>query len=323
VTALCAEFLSFLIYLSAEQNLSLRTIQNYHDDLMGNLVRGDQKGFFQYLMLKEIKNLEQIDRFILRGYMAFLMEQTVVKPSIARKLSAIRAYFRYLSREHKLSRLPIAVSRGHGRRLADFSLKLDRRLPVILSGDEINRLMASPDLAKTTGRRDRAILELFYASGIRVSELVSLNLAAIDLESRQLRVTGKGSKERLVFIGQPAARAIDAYLNLARPLLRSHGNSAALFLNADGSRLSTRWVQQVIQDNAARAGIRKHVHPHLLRHSFATHMLDGGADLRVVQELLGHESLQSTQIYTQVSRSQSRKIYLASHPLATQNDDDH
>ena len=316
MTALCSQFLNFLIYLSAELNLSPRTIQNYHDDLIGNLVRGSEKGFFQYLFSRGIKELEQIDRYVLRAYMAHLMENGVVKPSIARKLSAIRAYFRYLSREQKLTRIPISVSRGRGRRLSDFSLKLDRRLPAILSADEINRLLASPDIEKPTGNRDRAILEIIYAAGIRVSELVSLNTTDIDLDARQMRVTGKGSKERLVLIGQPAAKAVESYLNHARPLLRIRSKTPALFLNADGSRLSVRWVQEMLQDYAAKTGIKKHVHPHLLRHSFATHLLEGGADLRSVQVMLGHADISTTQIYTHVMRSRLRDAVEKHHPRA-------
>jgi integrase/recombinase XerC len=178
------------------------------------------------------------------------------------------------------------------------------------------RLLKAPDLASPQGLRDRAIIELIYASGLRVSELVKLNLERVNLDSGEIRVWGKGSKERLVLIGEPAARALANYLSQSRPKLLGKRSGDALFLNRYGSRLSERIVQMILEKYAALAGLDKRVHPHLLRHTFATHMLDGGADLRVVQELLGHASLASTQIYTHVTKSQARKVYLSAHPMA-------
>jgi integrase/recombinase XerC len=178
-----------------------------------------------------------------------------------------------------------------------------------------------PDLTKPEGLRDRVLLELLYASGLRVSEIWQLNLENIDAESREIRVIGKGSKERMTLMGLPAADALQNYLNLARPYLLNKRLNTAVFLNKKGQRLSMRGIQKILKHYALAAGIPKDVHPHVLRHTFATHLLDGGADLRVVQELLGHADLSSTQIYTHVTQSRARKIYLSAHPMSTGKDE--
>ena len=198
------------------------------------------------------------------------------------------------------------------------SPKLDRRLPSFLSIEQVVKLLEAPDLATPQGLRDRALLELLYASGLRVSELVSLNLEQVNLNTNEIRVRGKGAKERLVLIGKPAAEALSTYLSQGRPKLfgAKIRMTNALFINRYGERLIERGVQRILEKYANIAGIDKRVHPHLLRHTFATHLLDGGADLRVVQELLGHADLSSTQIYTHVTKSQARKVYLAAHPMA-------
>lgn len=177
-------------------------------------------------------------------------------------------------------------------------------------------MISTPDLTTPEGKRDRAILELLYASGLRVSEIWQLNLDSFNLESREIRVTGKGAKVRVVLIGIPAATAISDYVNDSRNHLKSSRANNALFLNTEGKRLSIRWIQKMVKHYAKAIGLEKNVHPHVLRHTFATHMLDGGADLRVVQELLGHADLSSTQIYTHVTKQQARRVYLNTHPLA-------
>jgi integrase/recombinase XerC len=165
-------------------------------------------------------------------------------------------------------------------------------------------------------------MELIYASGLRVSELVNLNLEQVYLDSRELRVWGKGSKERAVLMGEPAASALNTYLSQGRPMLLGKRGGRALFLNRYGQRLTGRGAQKILGKYAHKAGIGKKVHPHLLRHTFATHLLDGGADLRVVQELLGHANLSSTQIYTHVTKSQAKKVYLSAHPMAKTDDEE-
>ena len=301
----------YINYLEVERNASPYTVRNYCTDLLGNYKRGSEKGFFQFLRLKKIGSLGEVDKQTLRDYLSYLMEQGVVKASIARKLSAIRSFYRYLAREEILTADPVQKTS---------SPKLDKRLPSFLTTDEMRRLLEAPDTSTPQGQRDRALLELLYASGLRVSELVKLNLEQVDLDNREIRVWGKGSKERMVLMGEPAARAVTAYLTQGRPELLGEKRRNALFLNRYGERLTERSVQSILEEYANIADIGKRVHPHMVRHTFATHLLDGGADLRVVQELLGHASLSSTQIYTHVSKSQAKKVYLSAHPMAQERD---
>ena len=307
-------FSKYLNYLEVERNASPFTIRNYTNDLLGNYQRGPEKGFFQYLRFKNITSVKEVDKHTLRDYIAWLMEQGVVKTSIARKLSAIRSFFRYLVREEMLPTNPLEKAS---------SPKLDKRLPEFLTIDEMKRLLAAPDSTTPQGQRDRAFLELLYASGLRVSELVKLNLEQVNLETREIRVWGKGSKERMVLMGEPAANALANYLKQGRTQLSGEKRTGALFLNRYGGRLTERSVQSILEEYADIAGIGRRVHPHMLRHTFATHLLDGGADLRVVQELLGHASLSSTQIYTHISKSQAKKVYLAAHPMAQEKEIKH
>ncbi len=294
----------YINYLEAERNASPYTVRNYRNDL---------SDFFHFLKQKEIGLLDEVDRHVLRDYLSHLVGRGIVKASIARKLSAIRSFYRYLVREKIVATNPIEkVS----------SPKLDKRLPSFLTLEEMERLLNAPDLSTPQGQRDRALLELLYASGLRVSELVSLDLGQINLETNEIRVWGKGSKERMVLMGEPAAEALRNYLSQGRPKLLGEKKSKALFLNRYGQRLPERRVQRILEQYAKKAGIGKRVHPHMLRHTFATHLLDGGADLRVVQELLGHARLSSTQIYTHVTKGQARKVYLAAHPLAREKDDE-
>jgi len=294
----------YIQYLEAERNASPYTIRNY---------RADLADFFKFLKSTELTLLNEVDRHVLRDYLSHLVEVGIAKASIARKLSAIRSFFHYLVREEIIPKNPIEqVS----------SPKLDKRLPSFLTKEEMVKLLDAPDLSTLLGQRDRALLELLYASGLRVSELVSLTPEQIDLETNEIRVWGKGSKERMVLMGEPAAEAIKNYIGEGRIKLQGKKKSNALFLNRYGQRLPERSVQRLLGHYAKKAGIGKRVHPHMLRHTFATHLLDGGADLRVVQELLGHARLSSTQIYTHVTKGQARKVYLAAHPLAREKKDE-
>ena len=297
-------FNKYINYLEAERNVSPYTVRNYTTDLLH---------FFQFLKAKGVDSLKEVDKHILRDYLSYVMEQGFVKASIARKLSAIRSFYRYLLREEIISTNPVATAS---------SPKLDKRLPSFLTIGEVERLLEAPDSSKPQGQRDRALMELLYASGLRVSELVNLNLEQINLDSGEIRVRGKGDKERMVLMGKPAARALSDYLSQGRLKLLGKKGTSALLLNPDGGRLSERRVQRILGKYANIAGIEKRVHPHMLRHTFATHLLDGGADLRVVQELLGHASLSSTQIYTHVTQSQARKVYLSAHPMARKKDNE-
>ena len=297
----------FVDYLEAEKHASRYTVRNYTSDLIGNKEHGTEKGFFQFLDSHKIESLEAVDKTTMRQYLSYLIDQRVAKVSLARKLSAIRAFYRFLLREHLIERNPTELT---------VSPKLDRRLPEFLTIEETDRLLGMPDVSKPLGMRDRAIMELFYAAGMRVSELSGLVTGQIDPDSREIRVMGKGNKERVVIIGLPAVQAMQTYLTQARPQLATKELRDAVFLNYKGGRLTDRWVQEMILKYAHAAGLTKKVHPHLLRHTFATHLLDGGADLRVVQDLLGHASLSTTQIYTHVTQTQARKVYMASHPMS-------
>ncbi len=291
-------FNKYINYLEVERNASPYTVRNYTNDLVD---------FSHFLRDKGVGSLKEVDRYTLRDYLSHLLKKGIVKASIARKLSAIRSFYRYLMREGMVASSPTASTS---------SPKLDRRLPAFLTRQEIERLLKAPDPATPQGQRDGAMLELIYASGIRVSELVRLNLEQVYLDSRELRIWGKEAKERIVLMGEPAARALNNYLKQGRPRLLAKKESNTVFLNRYGERLGERGVQKILEAYARSAGIEKRVHPHLLRHTFATHLLDGGADLRVVQELLGHANLASTQIYTHVTKSQARRVYLSAHPMA-------
>jgi integrase/recombinase XerC len=288
----------FKRYLEIERHASQYTLRNYLHDL---------RHFLNYAIKENIATLEDVDIELLRRYIASLLEEGYEKSSIARKLSAMRSFYAYLTQTNIIEKNPL---------LTISSPKLTKRLPAFLSNDEVTKLITTPDSSTPLGMRDKAILELLYASGLRVSEIAGLDIVNVNLEEREVRVLGKGSKERITLMGKPAVSAIDCYLREGRPKLRGLRSTDALFLNRYGRRLSKRSIEQTLSKYAAASGLTKRVFPHMIRHSFATHLLDGGADLRVVQELLGHANLATTQIYTHVTQTQARKVYMASHPRA-------
>ncbi len=298
-------FNNYIIHLRAEKKASPYTVRNYGTDLMD---------FAQFLVDSKIGSLEQVNRQLLRAYLTNLVERGYVKGSIARKQSAIRSFYRYLLRESIIAESPVSVRHQRGQKLDSFSVKLDRRLPGFLSVEEAARFVESPEVSRPEWLRNRALLELLYAAGLRVSEVVRLDLDDVDLDTRQVRVFGKGAEDRISLFGEPARQALNDYLVQGRPQLLTGKTSRALFLTPGGGRITVRRVQKIVQYYAGKLG--KRVHPHMLRHTFATHLLDGGADLKVVQELLGHASLSSTQIYSHVTKAQARKVYLAAHPFA-------
>lgn len=295
---------NYVNYLTVERHASPYTVRNYTHDL---------RHFLEFLNAENMATLGEVDRFLLRRYIACLLGQGLEKTSVAAKLSALRSFYRYLMRENIVSSNPlIKVS----------TPKLEKRLPSFLGSEEVKLLLDRPDSSTPQGQRDKAMLELLYASGLRVSEMVGLDLGNVNLEARETRVRGKGSKERIVLMGKPAASALDLYLRQGRRQLLGRSRIEALFVNRYGKRLSERAVQMAISRYALEAGLEKRVFPHMLRHSFATHLLDGGADLRVVQELLGHANLSSTQVYTHVTQTQAQKVYLAAHPRAKEKESD-
>lgn len=286
--------------LIAVRNASPYTVRNYGREIAEAL------DFFE---AEGARSWADIDRRMLGRYAGWLVDRGIARASIARRMSQLRAWGAFLRREGIVQLDPFAV----------LALpRVPKRLPRVLTADEAARMMETPSESEPAGLRDRAILETLYAGGLRISELVGLDLRDLELEARRLRVTGKGNRERVALIGHPAAGAIARYLSRGRPELAAAGKRphAALFLNHRGGRLGARSVQRLLASSAAAAGISRRITPHVLRHSFATHLMDGGADLRVVQELLGHRSLATTQIYTHVSQVRLTEAYLAAHPFA-------
>jgi site-specific recombinase XerD len=280
---------AYLRELQAVGNRSAYTIRNYRNDIGHFLADAAERG---------VEPLE-VTRGAVREYLGRCREAGMVPASITRRTSTLHSFYRYLFREGATDRDLL-----YGVTLP----KKPKRLPKVLDPKVLDALLAAPDLGKPQGLRDRAMLELLYGAGLRISELVSLDLGQLDLREGVAIVHGKGSKERLVVFGEPAARAVELYLRDGRPELAGDGDQTALFLNRAGGRLTARYVQMVIKRHALAAGIAEDVHPHLLRHSFATHLLDGGADLRVVQDLLGHSSANTTQIYTHVSQARQAEV---------------
>ena len=279
---------AYVRYLVAEKNLSPLTLRNYRSDLLH---------FARYLEDEEGVPVLEADRTMARRYLGTLKESGMATASLTRKVSTIRSFYRFLVREGKVESTPLT---------GIVAPKREQRLPTILSKNDLNALIESADETTPSGLRNRAMLEMMYASGVRLSEIVGLNVRSIDLEERTVVVRGKGNKERMVLLGEPAEKTLRRYLSEGRPKVAT-GAEEALFLNRDGSRLSGRSVQKMVRKHSLKAGLESHVWPHLLRHSFATHLLDGGAELRVVQELLGHARAQTTQIYTHVTAARQRE----------------
>ncbi len=286
-------------HLRVERGLAGLTVRNYRTDL---------EPLFDFMLKNSVPDLKALDRAALRAYLAWLIELGYVRRSVARKVSALRTLLRWLVRLKLIDADPLP-RRG--------VMKLDSRLPRFLSQNEATKLVQAADTSDPGKIRDRALLELIYGAGLRVSEARDLDVVDLDLGARELRVVGKGSKERVVLIGVPARDALSLYLRDVRPSLATDDSDGALFLNRFGGRLSQRSIQQKVRSYAAQAGLGGWVHPHTLRHSYATHMLEGGADLRVVQELLGHASPATTQIYTHVTGAEARRVYEAAHPRAS------
>jgi integrase/recombinase XerD len=295
----------YLDHLAVERGLSAHTLAAYRRDL---------RRYVGFLEHRGITDPGQVDESSIRSYVASVSasthgddERPYRATSVARMLSSVRSFHRFLLRDGITARDPATgVAQP----------KLPRQLPHPLTVDETRRLLEAPDAATPTGLRDRAILELLYGAGLRISELTALDVDDLDLEEGAVRVLGKGGKEREVPLGRFAREAVDAYLTRGRPALASAGSRAALFLNARGGRLTRQSGNRLLAIHVRTAGIESRVTPHSLRHSFATHLLEGGADVRVVQELLGHASVATTQIYTLVTEEHLREVYYTAHPRA-------
>jgi len=288
----------FLAYLQGNRGASPYTVKNYGHDI---------GQFLAYCQDEGLLSISAIDRTSLRRYLAELDAAGYAKASIARRVAELHSFGDFLVRESILDR---NVFRMIG------APRIPGRLPEYLTYSEVENLLAVPDTSKPSGLRDLAIIEVLYGAGLRIGELARLDVTDVDLRQGQLRVLGKGSKERVGFLGQPAVHAVTQYLSLGRKQLLKSSKGKALWLNRFGNRLSARSATKMLSKAGQQAGIRTRVHPHLLRHSFATHLLDGGADLRVIQELLGHADLATTQVYTHVSQRHAKDVYLRAHPRA-------
>ncbi len=290
---------AYLRELSAVGNRSAYTIRNYRNDI---------GSFLRWCAGRHLEPL-RTTRALFREYLTELKDSGMVAASITRRTSTVHGFYKYLLQEGATERDLL-----YGVALP----KRPKRLPKVLDPSVLDALLNAPDPETPAGLRDRAMLELLYGGGLRISELVSLDMGQVDLGEGEAIIHGKGSKERIVLFGEPAMQALERYLEAGRPALYAAASghvgrrtSLALFLNKFGGRLTARSVQSLIKRHAAAAGIAADVHPHLLRHSFATHLLDGGADLRIVQDLLGHSSANTTQIYTHVSQARQAQVSAA------------
>jgi len=287
----------FKDYLTKEKNYSEHTVKNYLVDL---------KEFEEFLNSSSAKNdIQKVSYLMVRQYLGVLRNRKIAKRSIARKLSTLRTFFRFLGRDGYIKDNPAA---------SISTPKLDKNLPEFLDEKTISRLMDIPDSKTFQGTRDRAILETLYSSGIRVSELVGIELDNMDSISGVVKVLGKGKRERLAPLGDKAVRAIREYIEHRNK--NKWQDRKAFFLNKSGKRLTDRSVRRIIDKHIKAMSIEGHVSPHTFRHSFATHMLNRGADLRSIQELLGHKNLSTTQIYTHVTTERLKTVYDKAHPRA-------
>lgn len=291
---------AFKEYLQIEKNASPFTLQFYLDDL---------DSFFLFLDTEGIHDVKNVDYTIIRVYLTRLYERQLTRRSVSRKLSSLRTFFRYLEREGAVAANPfLAVSLP----------KAAKPIPEFLYEEELEKLFTVNDLETTLGQRNQALLELLYATGMRVSECVNLTLRDVDFSIGTVLVKGKGNKERYIPFGSYARDALKQYMKKGREelLTKSRQETDVIFLNNRGRPLTARGVRTILNKMVEKASLTIHVHPHKIRHTFATHLLNEGADLRSVQELLGHEHLSSTQIYTHVTKDHLRKIYMKTHPRA-------
>jgi integrase/recombinase XerC len=298
-----SEIGDFLDYLAYERNVSVNTVSAYRDDLESFV------GFLcndYFTLERDLVDLRRVDNLTIRAYLSHLGRRKLSRSSMARHLSTLRSFFKYLMREGAVEGNPAR---------AVTTPKREKHLPQVMQTSDIALLLEQPDLTRTLGVRDRAWMELLYASGLRISELVGIDLDDIELRSKLVKVRGKGSKERIVPFGSKAEEALRAYLAV-RPELAKNPDEQGLFVNYRGERITTRSVRRHFDGYLRDASLRHGISPHTMRHSFATHLLNAGADLRGIQELLGHASLSTTQKYTHLNDWQLMAVYKKAHPRA-------
>ena len=279
----------FLDYLKYEKNFSDHTIINYRVDL-------DE--FYKFL---NNNNIKDVDVNLIRGYLKKLYDKKYSPSSISRKVSSLKSYFKYLEAENKIKNNPMTLISNP---------KKEKKLPNFLNYNDLEKLLNTPDKETEEGIRDLLILEMLYSTGIRVSELVNIEIKNINYGEHKILVLGKGNKERYFYYGTKCQNILNNYLKVRK------ANTNYLLVNKHGNKLNERTVRKIIEETTKKAGINVHVTPHVLRHTYATHMLNEGADLKSVGDLLGHENLSTTQIYTHVSNERLRNVYLNSHPRA-------
>ncbi|MDK2896995.1 MAG: integrase/recombinase XerD [Candidatus Atribacteria bacterium] len=288
---------SFLNFLFWEKRAADNTVEAYAQDLQTFLV---------FLADREVEDLSEVSLSLLEDYLQEQSRKGLTPRSLARRISSLRNFFSFLHRKNIISQNPT--------KLLDLP-KIGKNLPNVLTVEEVETLLSAPSSTTPRGLRDRAILELLYGSGLRVSELTSLEFSHLDLENRVLRLWGKGFKERIVPFGQSAQEALITYLEKGRGHFQKKSKNNYLFLGPSGKQLSRQNIWHLIQKYTLQAGIKKRVTPHTLRHSFATHLLENGADLRIVQEFLGHSDISTTQIYTHITRKALRRAYDQAFPI--------
>ncbi|SFM32453.1 integrase/recombinase XerC [Gracilibacillus orientalis] len=293
-------WLAYLDYLQIEKNASKLTIEAYEKDLAD---------FFNFLTSENLQSLQDVNYSIIRTYLTTLYDKNLSRRSINRRISSLRSFYKFLLREEMAFENPFVHLHLP---------KTAHPIPEFVYQEEMKILFESIDQSTALGKRNIAILEVLYGTGVRVSECVQLTIDSVDLDLQTILVTGKGNKERYVPFGEYASQALQLYLKESRSLLITEKSQPhnVLFLNARGNPLTARGVRLIINKLVEEAAITLHIHPHKLRHSFATHLLDNGADLRAVQELLGHSHLSSTQIYTHVSKDRLSHVYKTAHPRA-------
>lgn len=288
----------YLKFIQLEKGLSSNTIGAYRRDL---------KKYNTFLELQKISHIDFIDRASIQQCLGYLHDNGASAKSLARFISTIRSFHQFALREKYAAKDPTVLIE---------TPKYDRKLPDVLKINEVLALLETPNLAKINGYRDRTMLELLYATGMRVSELIQIELEDVNLIMGFVKVFGKGNKERIVPLGDTVIEYLKTYIETIRPQLLKKTVTNTLFLNMHGKPLSRQAIWKMIKQNAIKANITKSLTPHTLRHSFATHLLENGADLRAVQEMLGHSDISTTQLYTHVSKSQIRKMYNEFHPRA-------
>lgn len=288
----------FIEYLEYEKGYSNKTIISYEKDL---------ELFNIFLKENKILKIEEITHNIIRKYLSLLHDKKYTSASISRKISTLRTFFKYALKQNYIKTNPMTLISNP---------KKEKKLPKYLKYEEIERLLNCIDISTKEGIRNRLIIELLYSTGIRVSELINIKLKDIKIKEKQITILGKGNKERIVLFGNEAKKVLGQYINIYRDEFKGNVNNQYLLINKKGKQLSTNKIELIVKEVLKQSALKLNISPHTLRHTFATHLLDSGADLKSVQELLGHENLKTTAIYTHISNERLKNVFLKSHPRA-------